>query len=117
MKIVSFRDGIVERRSGGIFTGEVEITYLIDPDSSKEFRAAIVNFPPGVRNRLHTHDHEQILFVTEGRGIVATENEEREVVPGDLILIPAGERHWHGATENSRFAHLYVISRHAETTF
>ncbi|MBS7631667.1 cupin domain-containing protein [Candidatus Bathyarchaeota archaeon] len=118
MKVVSLKGGVVEKRSGGIFTGEVEITYLVDPDTgSKEFRAAIVSFPKGVRNKFHVHDHEQILFVTEGRGIVATEFEEREVGPGDLIFIPAGEKHWHGATEESSFSHLYVMSSHTKTTY
>jgi quercetin dioxygenase-like cupin family protein len=55
--------------------------------------AAIVIFPPGARNKIHTHSREQVLFVTEGRGIVATENEEVEVTKGDIILIPAYEKH------------------------
>jgi len=118
MRIISIHRGIVEKRSGGIFTGEVEITSLIEPGSgSKEFRAAIVSFPKGVRNKLHIHDHEQILFVTDGRGIVANEFEEREVGPGDLIFIPAGEKHWHGATESSSFSHLYVMSSSTKTTY
>lgn len=118
MKIVSLKSRIMEKRSGGIFTGEVEISALIGPDSgSKEFRAAIVTFPPGVKNKFHVHDHEQILFVTEGKGVVATENEEKEVSPGDLILIPAGENHWHGAKEGSAFSHLYVTSGETKTTF
>lgn len=118
MRIISLEKGVVEKRSGGIFTGEVEITSLVDPDTgSKEFRAAIVSFPQGVKNRFHIHDHEQILFITGGRGIVATEFEEREVGPGDLVFIPAGEKHWHGATEDSSFSHLYVMSSSTKTTY
>ena len=60
---------------------------------SNDFMAAIVTFPPGARNKIHTQSREQVLFVTEGRGIVATENEEVKVTKGDIILIPAYEKH------------------------
>jgi quercetin dioxygenase-like cupin family protein len=44
------------------------------PDS-KEFNCNVVNFGKGVRNKFHSHDHEQILIVTAGEGIIATETE------------------------------------------
>ena len=62
---------------------------------SRDFRIGIVTFPPGTRNLIHIHDNEQILYVLQGKGIVATDNE------GDVIIIPAGEKHWHGATEDA----------------
>jgi len=80
---------------------------VLVPDS-KEFNVNIVTFGKGVRNKFHAHDGEQILIVTVGKGIVATEEEERVVTPGDVILFSAGEKHWHGATEDSEFSHLYV---------
>ncbi|MCS7145809.1 MAG: cupin domain-containing protein [Nitrososphaerota archaeon] len=105
-----------EERTGGLFTGPVNVATLISEDiGSKEYFAAIVTFRPGSRTKLHTHDHEQILFVVRGRGYVGTENEEWEVGEGDIILIPAGERHWHGAGPNSEFAHLAIINSKTET--
>ena len=90
-----------------IFTGpEVALQELLP--GSEEYRINIVNFAKGVRNKLHYHDAEQILIITAGKGIVATEEEERVVTPGDVILFSAGEKHWHGATEDSEFSHLYV---------
>jgi quercetin dioxygenase-like cupin family protein len=77
------------------------------PDS-KELNVNIVNFGKGVRNKFHAHDSEQILIVTAGKGIVATEEEERVVTEDDVVLIPAGEKHWHGATTDSEFSHIYV---------
>ncbi|HXX35227.1 MAG TPA: cupin domain-containing protein [Thermodesulfobacteriota bacterium] len=77
------------------------------PDS-KEFEVNVVNFGKGVRNKFHTHDFEQILVVTSGKGVIATEAEEKLVVVGDIVIIPAGEKHWHGATRDSEFSHLYV---------
>lgn len=118
MKVIEGAKAKVEKRSGGVFIGTVEITLLVDNSAdSKEFRANIVTFPPGTRNKFHIHDHEQILFVTHGRGIVATEKEERIVTVGDIIVIPAGENHWHGAAKDSTFSHLYVYSAETKTSF
>jgi len=118
MKIIQSGKVKAEERSGGIFIGTVKIRSLIDPEmGSKDFRSAIVTFPPGTRNKLHTHSKEQILFVIEGRGIVATENEKFEVNKGDIILISANEKHWHGATAGSTFSHLYVTPSKSKTEF
>jgi quercetin dioxygenase-like cupin family protein len=84
------------------------------PDS-KDFNAAIVNFGKGVRNKLHTHDSEQVLIVTAGKGIVATEKEQQTVTVGDVILFSAGEKHWHGATADSEFSHIYVTRLDSQT--
>jgi quercetin dioxygenase-like cupin family protein len=105
-------------RTGGIFTGTVEITPLLDRDvGSESYRAAVVTFPPGVRNHFHTHTHDQILYVVKGRGIVATEEDEQLVNVGDIVMIPAGESHWHGATDESEFSHLYVIHNDSKTNY
>jgi len=118
MKIIEGEKGKVEKRSGGLFIGEVDIMHLFDEDvGSKEFNAGIVRFPPGTRNKFHIHNHEQILYVIEGTGIVATEEEERVVTAGDTILFSAGENHWHGATKDSVFTHLYILNSETKTTF
>ena len=118
VKIIEAKNAKVEQRSGGIFIGTVYITNLINRAvGSEELRAAIVTFPPGTRNKFHIHDHEQILYVISGEGIVATEEEERVVASGDIVLIPPGENHWHGATKDSTFSHLYVCKEETKTTF
>jgi quercetin dioxygenase-like cupin family protein len=96
-----------ERFSAPLFTGPDVSRQVLLPES-KEYNVNIVNFGKGVRNKYHAHDCEQILIVTAGKGIVATDNEERVVTAGDVVLIPAGEKHWHGATEDSEFSHIYV---------
>ncbi|MEM3404337.1 MAG: cupin domain-containing protein [Nitrososphaeria archaeon] len=101
-----------------IFTGTVERTDLIDEATgSKEYRASIITFPPGTRNKFHVHDHEQILYIIRGKGIVADEKEEKVITEGDIVFIPAGEKHWHGATEDSWFSHLFIYSPETKTTF
>jgi 4-carboxymuconolactone decarboxylase len=103
-------------RVSPMFTGPVTMQSIVDTDLSKRFQIQQVNFEKGVRNKLHTHTIEQVLIVTEGKGIVATEHEEITVGPGDIIFIPAGEKHWHGAAPGFTFSHLYVMSPDSTTT-
>jgi 4-carboxymuconolactone decarboxylase len=93
-----------------IFTSEDVTKQAIFPES-KEYDINNVNFGRGTRLKFHTHDSEQILIVTAGRGIVATEQEEMTVTPGDVVFIPAGEKHWHGAAEDSEFSHIFIYRR------
>jgi quercetin dioxygenase-like cupin family protein len=39
------------------------------------------------------------------------------VEPGDIVVIPAGEMHWHGATDDTDFEHLYVVPLNSKTTY
>jgi len=99
-----------------LFTGPVTMQSIVDTELSKKFSITQVNFSRGIRNKFHSHTAEQVLIVTEGKGIVATDKEEITVVPGDVIFIPAGEKHWHGATKDTTFSHLYVMSPSSKTT-
>lgn len=105
-----------ETQASKLFTAPVTIQSLIGPELSKYFMIRQVNFDPAVRNKFHSHSIDQVLIVTEGKGIVATEQEEVVVRPGDVIFIPAGEKHWHGAAPDSAFSHLYVMSPDSKTT-
>jgi quercetin dioxygenase-like cupin family protein len=51
-----------------------------------------------------------------GKGIVATEKEERFVTKGVIVFIPAGEKHWHGAMKGSEFSHIYVLKSGSKLT-
>lgn len=88
-----------------LFTGPDVTRQSVVPDT-KQFKISILNFGKGVRNKFHAHDGEQILVVIAGKGIVATEKEEKIVTPGDIVFFPAGEKHWHGATQDSEFSQL-----------
>ena len=81
-------------------------------------RASEVTFRPGERTKLHTHEGIQVLYVTEGTGVVATREEEQTVTEGDLILFPPGEEHWHGNSDDagSSFSHLFFIVEQTGTT-
>ena len=116
MKVIKIDQVPKTPRVSPIFTGPVTMQSVVDTDLSKRFYIQKVNFEKGVRNKLHTHSIEQVLIVTEGKGIVATESEEITVGPGDIIFIPVGEKHWHGAAEGFTFSHYYVMSPESETT-
>jgi len=118
MKVVRSSQAPSEEVTGGIFTGTIKMTPLINAGAgAQQLKSALVYFPAGIRNRLHSHTHEQILFVTRGRGIVATEDAEHMVEPGDIAVIPAGEMHWHGAADDTDFEHLYVVPLDSKTTY
>jgi len=101
-------------RESRLFTSEVTVQPLI-PEGG-DYNMAVVNFGKGVRNKFHTHESDQILIVTAGKGIVTTELEQREVTVGDVVLFPTGEKHWHGATEDSEFSHIYISRAGQKTT-
>ncbi len=69
-----------------------------------------VTFEPGCRNNWHIHHKGgQILLCTSGRGYYQAWGEEpQELHPGDVVHIPPEVKHWHGAAQDSWFAHLAV---------
>jgi len=98
VKVVKTSDLPKEPVSSPLFTGtQVFRQLIVDPSESDSFNFSIVAFSAGSRNKFHQHTSDQILIVTEGTGVVATDQEERTVTAGDVVLIPAGENHWHGA--------------------
>jgi quercetin dioxygenase-like cupin family protein len=81
---------------------------LFNAKDTGGFGALLVTFKPGARLHFHTHTYEQILYVTEGKGIVATKTEEHMITPGTIVYIAPGEVHWHGATKDSGMSHICI---------
>ena len=115
MKVIRIDEVQKEPFGSSIFTSEDVTKQAIIPDS-QEYDINQVNFGRGVRLKFHAHDSEQILIVTAGKGMVVTEQEKKLVVPGDVIFIPAGEKHWHGATGDSEFSHIFIYRRGTKYT-
>ena len=111
MKVIRKSETALQDATGSpIFEGgRVGRRPLVGGDASAYFNFFIVEFAAGARNKLHTHTSDQILYVTKGRGLVGTESETYEVEEGDTAFIPAGEKHWHGAAEDSDFAHIALV--------
>jgi quercetin dioxygenase-like cupin family protein len=109
MKI--FRSAQIPSEGGDpeTFTGTVDRTTLASDTAGTPVNVYRVAFEPGARTHWHTHDGPQWLFVVEGRIRIQTLGEApQEAVAGDAIVIPPGEKHWHGATPSSRGVHLAV---------
>jgi len=115
MRVVKISEVKKEPFRNPVFTGLDVTRQVLFPDS-KEFDVSVVNFGKGVRNKFHAHDVEQILVVTSGKGIIATEAGEKVITVGDVVLIPAGEKHWHGATKDSELSHIYANRSGAKLT-
>lgn len=98
----------VETKDEIVHRGPVLRKTLIDSKDTGGFGALLVTFGPGARLNFHTHTYEQILYVTEGKGIVATRSKEHIVTPGTTVFIPPGEIHWHGAANDSSFSHIAI---------
>jgi quercetin dioxygenase-like cupin family protein len=115
MKVVKSNQVKKEQFITPLFTG-TDVTRQVLLPESEEYEMSIVSFGKGVRNKFHAHSAEQVLVVTEGRGIVATEDKEIVISVGDVVLIPTGEKHWHGAAEDSEFSHIYFFKKGCKLT-
>jgi quercetin dioxygenase-like cupin family protein len=75
-------------------------------------RSAEVTFRPGERTKFHAHAGVQILYVTEGSGMIGNREGEREVSEGDLVVFEPGEEHWHGTARDadSEFSHVFFLA-------
>jgi quercetin dioxygenase-like cupin family protein len=57
--------------------GKVTTQFVLDKEhKAQKLQIVLVRFAAGARNKLHTHSTEQILVVTEGKGIIATKDQE-----------------------------------------
>jgi quercetin dioxygenase-like cupin family protein len=91
------------------FTGSVRIDPLFQPKESTRASGAYVTFEPGARTAWHTHPLGQTLIVTAGVGRVQIEGGlVEEIRPGDVVSIPPGRRHWHGAAPTTAMTHIAV---------
>ncbi len=95
-------DGFAQYFSGQSF---------LAPVSTSQVGIFNVTFEPGCRNNWHVHHAKsgggQILICVAGRGFYQEWGKEAiEMKPGDVVNIPAGVKHWHGAAPDSWFSHL-----------
>lgn len=94
------------------FTGFVRIDPLFEAKAAARASGAAVTFEPGARTAWHTHPVGQTLIVTAGAGWVQQWGSDvQEIRPGDVVLIPPGEKHWHGATPTTGMTHIAIQER------
>lgn len=91
------------------FTGAVRVDPLFNPPAPARAFGASVTFEPGTRTAWHTHPLGQTLIVTSGCGRAQCWGAQvQEIRPGDVIWIPPGEKHWHGAAPTTAMTHLAI---------
>jgi quercetin dioxygenase-like cupin family protein len=91
------------------FTGAVRIDPLFHANDPARAGGASVTFEPGARTAWHTHPLGQTLIVTAGCGWVQQWGGPVEAIrPGDVISIPPGEKHWHGASPTTAMTHIAI---------
>ena len=90
------------------FDGEVRLQPLVGADGSQELELVAVFFADGARTIPHTHATDQVLWIVEGRCVVADETGRREVAAGECVLLPARRWHWHGAAPGHDACHVSI---------
>jgi len=91
------------------FTGTVRVDPLFAPIPPAAASSALVTFEPGARTDWHTHPLGQKLIVTAGCGRVQQwGGPVQEIRPGDVVNIPPGVKHWHGAAPTTAMSHIAV---------
>ncbi len=91
------------------FTGTVRIDPLFTAPAPARAAGATVTFEPGARTAWHTHPLGQTLIVVSGLGRVQREGGPvEEIRPGDVVEIPPGVKHWHGASPRTAMAHIAI---------
>ena len=91
------------------FTGAVRIDPLVQAPAPARVVSASVTFEPGARTAWHTHPLGQTLIVTAGCGWAQRWGEAiEEIRPGDVVWIPPGEKHWHGAAPTTGMTHIAI---------
>lgn len=91
------------------FTGDAYLKNLIALDSVFNFpQTNVVTFAPGAHSSWHRHGG-MVVLVTGGVGLYQEEGRPAQVLrKGDVLQIPAGVRHWHGATKDNWFSQVVI---------
>jgi 4-carboxymuconolactone decarboxylase len=94
------------------FTGSARVDSPFAGTAPARISGARVTFQPGARTAWHTHPLGQTLIVTAGTGRVQRWGDAvDEIGPGDVVWIPPGQKHWHGASPKSSMTHIAITER------
>lgn len=91
------------------FTGTVRIDSSFQATAPAQVGGATVTFEPSARTAWHTHPLGQTPIVTAGASLVQEWGEDvQEIRPGDVVWIPPGVKHWHGAAATTAMTHIAI---------
>jgi quercetin dioxygenase-like cupin family protein len=91
------------------FTGRAQVEQLVPARGASRLSGGVVVFQPGARSAWHTHPLGQVLVITAGTGLVQQWGGPiLTMKTGDVVWIPAGVKHWHGASPTSRVTQMSI---------
>jgi quercetin dioxygenase-like cupin family protein len=91
------------------FTGLVRVDSRFRGSEPARISGATVTFEPGARTAWHSHPLGQTLIITAGVGLVQSWGGPiQEIHPGDIVGIPPGVKHWHGAKTGIGMTHIAI---------
>lgn len=94
------------------FTGTVRVEGWFEAAAPARTYGATVTFEPGARTNWHSHPLGQTLIVTAGTGWVQHwGGPVQEIRSGDVVQIPPGVKHWHGACPDTSMTHVATVER------
>lgn len=108
------RNGAQPSASGSAdnFTGSVRVDSLFRAEEPARVSGGHVTFDAGAHTAWHTHPLGQTLIVTQGLGLVQRwGGPVQEIHPGDIVWIPPGEKHWHGASPTHGMGHYAIAEQ------
>jgi 4-carboxymuconolactone decarboxylase len=109
IEVESSQARTVNAGAADYFTGNVQVEQLFAAQSGRHVSGGSVTFKPGARSAWHTHPLGQILIVTAGSGLVQQwGGASRIIKAGDVVWIPPGIKHWHGAAPGTSMTHIAV---------
>ncbi|WP_153111014.1 (R)-mandelonitrile lyase [Propionivibrio limicola] len=99
----------ISKGSDDRFTGNVRVVSLFTANAPSKATGGQVTFDAGARTAWHTHPVGQTLIVTSGTGrIQIWGGPIQEIKPGDVVSIPPGQKHWHGAVPGTPMTHIAI---------
>ena len=108
MRVIRVTKAGREPSDNPIFVGQVDYQTAVG-DESRDLRLSEVHFKHGAVNKPHVHSTDQILLVTEGEGLLASDEERHDLSAGDIAFIPADTKHWHGARPGKDMTHWAIL--------
>jgi quercetin dioxygenase-like cupin family protein len=109
MKVQHAADRRPQEGDPSHFTGRVWLAPMVDPDAPDHMTVTEVTFEPGARTNWHSHAGGQTLLPLSGRGRIRSRDGTLERMQvGDVLWIPPGEHHWHGADPDAFLVQLSV---------
>ena len=92
------------------FEGRVEMEPVLEV-ADPVLRQNRVHFHDGAHTRWHLHLGDQVLYFVEGHGMAEDSTGVRlECEPGDVVAVPPGTRHIHGARPGASAVHVAVTA-------